>query len=75
MNVDKELDARGLSCPLPILRTKKSLQEMASGQVLRIICTDPGSVKDMQAFTSQTGNELLSSAEENGEYVFLMKKR
>ncbi len=75
MNVDKELNARGLSCPLPILRTKKSLNEMASGQVLRIICTDHGSIKDMQAFTQQTGHELVSSAVENGEYVFLMKKK
>lgn len=75
MNVDKELDARGLSCPLPILRTKKSLQDMASGQVLKIVCTDPGSVKDMEAFTNQTGNQLLSHTQENGEYIFLMKKR
>ncbi len=75
LNVDKELNARGLSCPLPILRTKKSLGEMESGQVLRIICTDHGSIKDMQAFTQQTGHELVSSAVENGEYVFLMKKK
>ncbi len=75
MNADKELDARGLNCPLPILKTKKSLADMASGQVLKILSTDSGSVKDMQAFSNQTGNELLSSAEENGEYVFLMKKK
>ena len=62
MNFDKELDARGLNCPLPILRAKKALAEMTSGQVLRIIATDPGSVKDFQAFAKQTGNELLSSA-------------
>jgi tRNA 2-thiouridine synthesizing protein A len=59
MNVDKELDARGLNCPLPILKTKKSLADMASGQILRVISTDCGSVKDMQAFATQTGNKLL----------------
>ncbi len=75
MNADKELDARGLSCPLPILKTKKSLADMASGQVLKVISTDSGSVKDMQAFATQTGNELLSSTQENGEYVFYMKKK
>ena len=75
MNVDKELDARGLNCPLPILRTKKSLTDMASGQVLRILATDPGSVKDFQAFSRQTGNELLSSDSVDNEFVFLMKKK
>jgi len=75
MNVDKELDARGLNCPLPILKTKKSLNGMTTGQILKIISTDCGSVKDMQAFAKQTGNELVSQAEENGEYIFLMKKK
>jgi tRNA 2-thiouridine synthesizing protein A len=75
MKIDKELDARGLNCPLPILKTKKSLADMASGQVLKVISTDSGSVKDMQAFSNQTGNELLSSTEENGAYIFLMKKK
>ncbi len=75
MNADHELDARGLSCPLPILRTKKSLSTMAPGQVLKVIATDPGSVKDMEAFAAQTGNELLSSTVENGEYIFFMKRR
>ena len=65
MNFDKELDARGLNCPLPILRAKKALAELTGGQVLRIIATDPGSVKDFAAFAKQTGNELLSSAENN----------
>ncbi len=74
MNADRELDARGLNCPLPILKTKKSLAGMESGQVLRIVSTDCGSVKDMQSFSNQTGNELLSSSEQNGEYVFLVKK-
>ena len=63
MNFDKELDARGLNCPLPILRCKKSLNEMTSGQVLKVASTDPGSVKDFAAFAKQTGNELLTSTE------------
>jgi tRNA 2-thiouridine synthesizing protein A len=75
MNVDKELDARGLNCPLPILKTKKSLADMAPGQVLKVVSTDPGSVKDMQAFANQTGNVLVSSTAEKGEYVFLMQKK
>jgi tRNA 2-thiouridine synthesizing protein A len=75
MNIDKELDARGLNCPLPILRTKKSLTDMTSGQVLKILATDPGSVKDFQAFSRQTGNELLSSETVDDEFVFLMKKK
>ncbi len=75
MNFDKELDARGLNCPLPILRAKKALAEVASGQVLKILSTDPGSVKDFAAFAKQTGNELLSTAEAGGEFVFFMKKK
>ena len=75
MNFDNELDARGLSCPLPILRTKKVLAGMATGQVLKIIASDSGSMKDMQAFASQTGNTLLSSAEQNQEYIFYMRKK
>ncbi|KAA3631166.1 MAG: sulfurtransferase TusA family protein [Proteobacteria bacterium] len=71
---DQELDARGLNCPLPILRAKKALNALQGGQVLKIIATDPGSVKDFEAFASQTGNELLKSSEENGEFHFLMKK-
>lgn len=74
MNFDKELDARGLNCPLPILRTRKSLGERASGQVLKVSSTDPGSVRDMQAFARQTGNELLSTTECSGEFIFLMRK-
>ncbi len=74
MDFDKELDARGLNCPLPILRTKKSLNELTSGQVLKVRATDPGSVKDMQAFAKQTGNELVSSTENGGEYVFMLRK-
>jgi tRNA 2-thiouridine synthesizing protein A len=75
MNFDKELDARGLNCPLPILRAKKALAEVTSGQVLKILSTDPGSVKDFAAFAKQTGNELLSSAEAGGEFTFFMKKK
>lgn len=75
MNFDKELDARGLNCPLPILRAKKALAELTAGQVLRILATDPGSVKDFQAFAKQTGNELLSSAENNKEFEFYIKRK
>ena len=75
MDFDKELDARGLNCPLPILRTKKSLNDMVSGQVLRVVATDPGSVKDFQAFSRQTGNELLSAETATNEFVFFMKKK
>jgi tRNA 2-thiouridine synthesizing protein A len=72
---DRELDARGLNCPLPILRTKKSLNDMTTGQVLKIVATDPGSVRDFQAFSRQTGNQLLLSNESGGEYLFLMRKK
>jgi len=72
---DKELDARGLNCPLPILRTKKSLTDMTSGQVLRILATDPGSTKDFQAFAKQTGNVLLSADESDKVFTFLMQKK
>jgi tRNA 2-thiouridine synthesizing protein A len=75
MNFDKELDARGLNCPLPILRAKKALGEIQSGQVLRVVSTDPGSVKDFAAFCKQTGHQLLSQAEENKEFVFFMQKK
>jgi tRNA 2-thiouridine synthesizing protein A len=75
MHCDKELDARGLNCPLPILRTKKALTDMASGQVLKIVATDPGAVKDFQAFAKQTGNTLLSSDAADDEFVFFMRKK
>ena len=74
MNYDKEFDASGLACPMPIVKTKKSLADMASGQVLRVISTDAGSVCDMQAFAEQTGHTLLFSGTENAKYVFLIKK-
>ena len=71
---DQELDASGLNCPLPILRAKKALNTLDSGKILRIIATDPGSVKDFEAFAKQTGNELLESKEVGGKYEFLIKK-
>lgn len=71
---DQELDARGLNCPLPILRAKKALNTMSTGQTLHILATDPGSVKDFQAFAKQTGNQLMESNEANGEFSFLLKK-
>jgi len=73
-NFDQELDASGLNCPLPILRAKKALTGMQSGKILRIVATDPGSVKDFEAFAKQTGNQLLESGEEGGKFVFLLKK-
>lgn len=71
---DTELDASGLNCPLPILRAKKTLNGMDAGQILHIIATDPGSVKDFDAFAKQTGNELMESREEGGKFHFLIKK-
>lgn len=71
---DRELDASGLNCPLPILRAKKALGDMSRGQVLKIISTDQGSVKDFEAFAKQTNNPLLSSAEDGGKFVFMLRK-
>ncbi len=71
---DRELDATGLNCPLPILRAKKALGDMERGQVLKIIATDQGSVKDFEAFSKQTNNPLLSSAEEGGKFIFMLQK-
>ncbi len=75
MNFNKEFDASGMSCPLPIVKTKKALADMESGQVLKVIATDCGAVKDMQAFADQTGNTLLSNSEEGGKFVFFMQKK
>jgi tRNA 2-thiouridine synthesizing protein A len=75
MQFDREIDTRGLNCPLPILRTKKSLADVLSGQVLKIVATDPGSVKDFETFARQTGHTLLSHAEANGEFTFFLKKK
>lgn len=75
MNIDKELDVRGLNCPMPILKTKKLLGDLASGQVLRVIATDPGSLRDFQAFAKQTGHELLEQTHNNVEFVHVLKKK
>jgi len=72
---DFELDARGLNCPLPILRTKKVLNGMSPGQSLKILATDPGSVRDFQAFARQTGHELVAASESGGEFQFLLRKK
>jgi tRNA 2-thiouridine synthesizing protein A len=75
MEIDRDLDVKGLNCPLPILRTKKALAEMETGQVLRVQATDPGSVKDFAAFAKQTGNELLEQKEENRVFEFYLKRK
>ena len=75
LSIDREVDARGLNCPLPILRTKKALNDMKSGQVLRILATDPSAVRDFQAFAKQTGNELLQHVEQDGVFSFLVRRR
>jgi tRNA 2-thiouridine synthesizing protein A len=75
MQYDRELDVKGLNCPLPILRTKKALADMQSGQTLRVLATDPGSVKDFQAFARQTGNELVSSGQPDGVFEYVLKRK
>ncbi len=75
MQFDMELDTRGLNCPLPILRAKKALSGLQPGQVLKIVATDPGSVKDFETFSRQTGNQLLSRGEANREFTFFMRKK
>ncbi|NIC41513.1 sulfurtransferase TusA family protein [Aquabacterium sp. A08] len=75
MNVDRELDARGLNCPLPILKAKKALAEMTSGQTLKVIATDSGSVRDFQAFAKQTGNELVEQDAAGPDYVSVLRRR
>jgi len=75
MEFDKDLDVRGLNCPLPILKAKKALSDLASGQLLRVVATDPGSVRDFAAFSRQTGHELVSQTEANKEFTFLLRKR
>lgn len=76
MEFQKELDARGLNCPLPILKAKKALAELVSGEVLRVMATDPGSVRDFQAFARQTGNTLLEhTSSEDGEFVFFLRRK
>ncbi|HEX9275747.1 MAG TPA: sulfurtransferase TusA family protein [Casimicrobiaceae bacterium] len=75
LSIDREVDARGLNCPLPILRTKKALNDMKSGQVLRILATDPSALRDFEAFAKQTGNELLQHVEQDGVFSFLVRRR
>ena len=75
MNIDKEIDTRGLNCPLPILKAKKALADMQSGQLLKVVATDPGSVRDFQAFARQTGNELLEQSSANDEFVHFLRRR
>jgi TusA-related sulfurtransferase len=75
MNIDVELDTRGLNCPLPILKAKKALTAMTSGQVLKVVSTDTGSVRDFAAFAKQTGHELLSQTAEGSDFVHVLKRR
>ncbi|MEN9711760.1 MAG: hypothetical protein RLY90_21 [Pseudomonadota bacterium] len=75
MTIDQELDTRGLNCPLPILKTKKALTSMQSGQVIKVVSTDPGSVRDFAAFAKQTGNELLSQETAGNEFIHVLKRR
>ncbi|GAA6141570.1 sulfurtransferase TusA family protein [Hydrogenophaga sp. 5NK40-0174] len=75
MEAHRELDARGLNCPLPILKAKKALAEMQSGQLLRVVATDAGSVRDFQAFAKQTGNELVDQETVGGDFISVIKRR
>ena len=75
METMRELDTRGLNCPLPILKAKKALAEMVSGELLRVVCTDPGSVRDFQAFARQTGNELVEQGTQGPEYTHVLRRR
>jgi len=75
MDVHKELDTRGLNCPLPILKAKKALAEMESGQLLKVFSTDPGSMRDFQAFARQTGNELVEQSSQADEFVHVLRRR
>ncbi|MGQ0708611.1 MAG: sulfurtransferase TusA family protein [Rhodoferax sp.] len=75
MQIDKEVDARGLNCPLPILKAKKALSEMASGQVLKVVATDKGSARDFQAFAKQTGNELIDQQTVGEEFIHVLRRR
>ncbi|WP_431262734.1 sulfurtransferase TusA family protein [Roseateles chitinivorans] len=75
MDIDKELDTRGLNCPLPILKAKKALAEMESGQLLKVVATDPGSTRDFQAFARQTGNELVEQTTAGDEFIHVLKRR
>jgi TusA-related sulfurtransferase len=74
-DIAKEVDTRGLNCPLPILKAKKALAELQSGDLLRVLCTDAGSMRDFQAFARQTGNELVAQTAEGGEFVHTLRRR
>ena len=75
MDITKEVDARGLNCPLPILKAKKALSELTSGDLLRVLSTDPGSVRDFQAFAKQTGNELVEQQTTDDEFIHVLRRR
>jgi TusA-related sulfurtransferase len=75
MDVSKELDTRGLNCPLPILKAKKALADMLSGELLRVVSTDPGSMRDFQAFARQTGNELVEQSTAGTDFMHVLKRR
>lgn len=75
MDIGKEIDTRGLNCPLPILKAKKALADMASGQLLRVVSTDPGSTRDFQAFARQTGNELVEQTSAGSDFVHVLRRR
>jgi len=75
MEAQKELDTRGLNCPLPILKAKKALADMQSGEVLKVVSTDPGSIRDFQAFARQTGNELLEQTRGADEFTHYLRRR
>jgi len=75
MQIDKKIDTRGLNCPLPILKAKKALTDMESGQLLKVVSTDGGSLRDFQAFAKQTGNELVEQNSANGEFIHVLRRR
>lgn len=75
MQADKEIDTRGLNCPLPILKAKKALAELTSGQTLKVVSTDPGSMRDFKAFARQTGNELLDQQTQGSDFIHVLKRR
>jgi TusA-related sulfurtransferase len=75
MDVSKELDTRGLNCPLPILKAKKALADMVSGELLRVVSTDPGSMRDFQAFARQTGNELVEQTTAGPDFMHVLRRR
>ena len=75
MNIDKEIDTRGLNCPLPILKAKKALTDMQTGQLLKVVSTDAGSVRDFQAFAKQTGNQLVEQSSEGADFIHVLKRK